>query len=461
MTSDTKRRSWIERGLGIFAEVRPGEGLLVLLLTLDVFLLLASYYVIKTLRESQILSRGMLGLTGPELKAYATAAQALLLLGVIPAYGALASRVNRIRLINITTLIFMGCLIAFFLLAGPLGLSIGLAYYLWVGIFNVFVIAQFWSYANDLYDEGQGKRLFPIIAVGGSVGAILGPFITSAARQYPYQLMLASAGVLGLCMALYNLVNWLARPGAGGGARPVAGRAEAPLSKEGGFLLVVRQRYLLLIALMLTVANFVNTTGEYLLSDRVSRYAREQVPDDAFAEVSDADQRAAAVKQARGAIISDLYGKFFGLVNLLSFLIQAFAVSRVFKYLGVRVALLVLPLVALGGYALIALLPTMAVVRAAKLAENSTDYSLQNTVRQALFLPTSREAKYKAKAAIDTFFVRFGDAAAALLVFAGIHWLGFTTRSYALTCVVALALLLVIVAAIIRQHRALTAPAGE
>lgn len=462
----------LERVLALFSEVRAGEGLAVLLLTANLFLLLGSYYIIKTLRESEILSKGMLGLSGAELKAYATAGQAMLLLAVVPAYAFLASKVNRIKLVNITTLVFMACLGAFFVLAGPMGMSIGLAYFLWVGIFNVFVVAQFWSYANDIYSKDQGKRLFPIIAVGGSLGAIAGPFITSAARSHPYELMLVAAMILGMCLILYNAVNRM--QGAGGQAQDSAREAEAPLSKSGAFRLTMRDGYLRRIALMMLLANFVNTTGGYLFDDKVERHAMAQVPDTPVpgqpgalpggalpggelpGEALSGDERVQAVKRARGAVVSEIYGTFYGLVNLLSFLIQAFVVSRIFKYLGVRKAMFFLPLIAIGGYAAILLLPTLGVVRVAKLAENSTDYSLQNTVRQALFLPTSREAKYKAKAAIDTFFVRFGDAASALLIFAGINWLGFATRHYAAVCLISLALLLFVVTGIARQHRMLS-----
>ena len=91
-------------------------------------------------------------------------------------------------------------------------------------------------------------------------------------------------------------------------------------------------------------------------------------------------------------------------MNIAGLLLQLFVVSRVLKYLGVRVAILVLPLIALGGYLVAAFYPVLAIVRWVKTAENATDYSLQNTVRQVLFLPTTREQKYKAKQAIDTFF---------------------------------------------------------
>ncbi len=110
-------------------------------------------------------------------------------------------------------------------------------------------------------------------------------------------------------------------------------------------------------------------------------------------------------------------------MNLAGLLLQLFVVSRVLKYLGVGVAIAILPLIALGGYLIAAFYPVLSMIRWAKTAENATDYSLQNTVRQILFLPTTREQKYKAKQAIDTFFVRAGDLLSAALVFAGTTWL--------------------------------------
>src|SRR5204863_2191242 len=110
---------------------------------------------------------------------------------------------------------------------------------------------------------------------------------------------------------------------------------------------------------------------------------------------------------------------FFSWVNLAGMLLQLFVVSRLFKLFGVRGALFVLPSIALGAYGLVAIAPVLSLVRVAKIFENGTDYSIQNTARQAVFLPTSREAKYKAKAAIDSFFWRAGDVLAATLVFIG------------------------------------------
>jgi AAA family ATP:ADP antiporter len=169
------------------------------------------------------------------------------------------------------------------------------------------------------------------------------------------------------------------------------GRADEPLGPEGGFRLILTSRYLRLIALMVILLNVVNTLGEFLLGKLV------------VAQASRAHEDGTAAGLTMSQLIGIFYGDFFGWVNLVSLLIQLFIVSRVFKRVGVRGALFVLPLVAFVSYGGLALLPVMAAVRIGKILENTTDYSLQNTARHALFLPTSREARYKAKQAIDGF----------------------------------------------------------
>jgi AAA family ATP:ADP antiporter len=168
-------------------------------------------------------------------------------------------------------------------------------------------------------------------------------------------------------------------------------------------------------------------------------------------DLAEAEDR--ALRSARSEVIGAFYGNFFFWVNLVGVLVQMFLVSRVLKYLGVRTALFVLPVIAFGGYAAIGLIGGLTVLRIAKTAENSVDYSLQNTVKQALFLPTSREAKYKAKAAIDTFFVRFGDTASALIVFFGLHTLALGARSFALVNVALVGVWIVLNVGIAREHR--------
>lgn len=406
-----------------------------------VFLIMAAYYVMKTAREGLILAGGTFGLGGDELKTYANGAMALLLVGVVPAYSALANRVRRIRLINVSYAIVMGALVVFFVL-GRAGVPIGLPFFVWLGLVSVFLVAQFWSYANDLYTEEQGKRLFAIIAVGGSLGAIFGPKIAGLTETFSS--MLVSAAMLVFAIVLFNLIERLH------GKQKQDRAAAEPTTGAGGFNLVLKDRYLLLIAALVLVTNLVNTTGEYILSNAVREHA--------LGLVAGTD---AAAEGQRRELIKAFYSDFFMWVNLASFLIQAFLVSRIITKVGVRPALFVLPVIAFGAYAAIGMVGGLALIRVAKMAENSIDYSLQNTVRQTLFLPTDRAVKYKAKAAIDTFFVRAGDTLSAVVIGVGIHQLGFSGRQFAFVNVVLVAIWIGIAVGIAHHHRKISAPSDD
>ncbi len=446
---DTGHRGPLDRVLGWFTEVHGGEGVTALLLMLNIFLLLAAYSMLKTIREPLVLTVP----GGAEVKSYAAAAIAGLFLVLVPIYSALASRVSRVRLINGVTLFFAACLVAFFVLHRS-GVPIGVAFFIWVGIFNLMVIAQLWAFANDVYSVEQGKRLFAIVGFGASLGAIAGSFFTGEfVKTYgPYPFMLGAGALLLLCMALTNIVNArerraiAARPRVAEVADPAANAAPADdadghIKGRSGFALVLGDRYLLLIGLLMLVYNFVNTNGEYILGKMV---VAAYVAAHGAAAVSGDDAKKA---------IGEFYGNYQTIVNVVSALIQLFVVSRVLKRFGVRIALLVLPIVALAGYTAMAFVPLLAFIRGAKLAENSIDYSLQNTTRNALYLPTSREAKYKAKQANDTFFVRFGDVMSAGLVFAGTTWWSFAPRSFALVNVALIAVWLVLAVAIGRSFK--------
>ena len=214
------------------------------------------------------------------------------------------------------------------------------------------------------------------------------------------------------------------------------------MGKVGGFQLVLSQRYLLLLALMVLVLNVVNTVGEYVLG--------RLVVEDAAAQVA-----SGATALSQGAIIGQFYGNFFGWVNLLGLLFQVFLVSRLFRWIGVRGTLFVLPIIAMCSYSLLAAVPLLAIVSVVKTLENSTDYSINNTAKHALFLPTSREAKYKGKQAIDSFFWRTGDMVQALIVFVGVQ-MALGIRGFAMINLVFVAVWLIIVAGIAVEHRKIT-----
>ncbi len=424
----------LERLLSFFADVRAGEGLGALLLAANVFLLLFAYYILKTVREALILSEG-----SAYIKAYASAGQAALLMLIVPLYGWVGTQVNRIRLIAGLSLFFVLNLILFWLF-GIQGAKEGVVFYIWVGIFNVFVVSQFWAFANDLYTESQGKRLFPMIGVGASLGAWLGAQAASdLVKRFdlsPYQLQLLGAAVLLLSTAITVYVNAREKRRA---IPEVGAHADQKLGLEGGFQLIFQSRYLLLIAALTVLLNIVNSSGEFLLGSVVSDQAKAQFPTDP-----------AAQKKFIGAF----YGSFFAGVNLLGFLVQSFVVSRVFRFLGVQGSLWVLPMIALTSYLTLAVAPFLMVVRVMKTLENATDYSLQNTVRQALFLPTSRESKYKAKAAIDTFFMRFGDVIQAGVVYLG-SLAGLAFTGYAILNIGFTLIWLWIVSRLVKEHKRL------
>ena len=381
----------VERLVG--SDVHPGEWHLVLLFFANLFLLLTAYYILKVIREPLILLGG-----GAVSRSYARGMQAGLLFLVIPAYSALANRVEPARLVKWIFGVFVLCLAVFFAL-GTAGVALGFPFFVWLGIFSTLSIAQFWSLANDIMTESEGKRLFPIIAAGGTLGGILGAQVAARAIEWlhPYQLMLLAAALLAGCMVLTHKSH-----GAGLGHRERVPDGPAHERDErGGFTLVIGDRYLLLIGLSVLFLNFVNTTGDFILAGMVN------------------DRAQLLAVTARRHFIGAFYGDFQTWVSTLTAVIQIVVVGRVFKKVGVGGALLFLPLLAVTGYGVAALAPLLAIVATVKVVENSTDYSLQNTIQQALFLPTSRDAKYKAKSAIDTFSVRLGDLVSTGLVFLG------------------------------------------
>jgi AAA family ATP:ADP antiporter len=187
----------------------------------------------------------------------------------------------------------------------------------------------------------------------------------------------------------------------------------------------------------------VNTTGEFILSGLVTGQA------DALA----------ATQQGfdRGAFIGSFYGNYFFWVNIASVTIQAFLVSRIVRFFGMAGALFALPVVALGVYGLALTGAGLAFLRWVKTAENATDYSVMNTARQMLWLPTTREEKYKAKQAIDTFFVRTGDLLSAGVVYVGTHLLALTTTGFAAANLGFVGLALAVSVMLLREYRRVTA----
>ena len=430
-------KSALERLLSLFADVRAGEGASTLLLAVNVFLLLAAYSVMKPARDGLILTEG-----GAEVASYSAAAQAALLMIAVPIYGWLGTRFVRITLITIVTTFFAATLLAFYA-GGMAGLREGVAFYIWIGLVNVFIVSLFWQFANDLFTESKGRRLFPLIGVGQSLGAWVGAAsvapLVRGLNYTPYTLMLLGACVLLVALVITLIVNAreTTREREGG---EVANAGNETLGPQGGFGLIARDRYLLWIAVLVVLLNVVNTTGNYLLNRFIVSEAAAR-----FGTGADA-------LSASRQFITAFSGSITAAVNLVGLLLQLFVTARVIRWIGIRGALFVLPLIALVNYSIIALVPLLAVVRFGKILENSVDYSIQNTLRQALFLPTTREAKYKAKAAVDTFFHRTGDVVSAGIVWVG-QVAGLTVPAFAAFNVLLTIIWLWVARQIAREHR--------
>jgi AAA family ATP:ADP antiporter len=383
--------SGLERVLSLFTRLRPGEGATLVLFALYGFLLLIAYYVLKTIREALVLTQ-----FSAEVRSYAVGTIALLLLFLVPIYGMLFRHTRKITMVRWITLFFVVNIVLFWIMARA-GMAVGFFYFVWVGIFGVMAVAQFWAFAADSFNVKSGQRLFPVVMLGATGGALAGAqiteFLTRTELVAPVDMLLVGAAVLGATLFL----GGTARDRIPEDSRAVHMEDDQELDRLqqalGGFALVARDRYLMLIALLVVLLNWVNTTGETILADFVRNQAIEE---------------AATGGLTAGRFIAGFYGNFFFWVNLVGFCVQAFLVARIYRWVGVSGALLILPVIALFGYGLMAFVPVFSIIQAVKILENSVDYSVMNTTRQAIFLPLPRSVS------VTTLGLSFCSSAQAL-----------------------------------------------
>ena len=436
------RLSLFERFLHLFTSVRPGEGRSILLMLLQVYVLLLAYYLIRPVREALILDEGT-----PEVRSYAVGAVAIVLIFLIPLYKLLFDRLDgdtsKSAVLRWVMLFFVSNLGVFYVM-GQMAVPISVPFFIWVGVFSVMVLAQFWAFAADLFNIKTGQRLFAVIAVGSALGAWSGSRLSGHLFPLigPYNLMLCSAGLLGLAVLLSRLVEYSVPHG----SRAVDLRPDQQPARPGGladllagFNVVARNRYLVLIAGFVALLNLVNSTGGYIFASFVREHVSTLV--------------AAGSALAERDLIGQIYGDYFAWITLLQLLLQLFVVSRVIRYFGIRGALLVLPVAMMLSYGLIAALPVFSIVRIMMISENSLNYSLQSTTNHSLYLPVTREEKYVGKTTIDTFFWRFGDLLHALMIFVAAQMMGLGLTSIVLINFVLAVLLTALAAAIGRHHR--------
>lgn len=426
-TANNTQLSPLDRLLSLTCEVKAGEGRSVMLLFCMVFLFLVTAYLLKPVREALILVNG-----GAEVRSYAIAAQALLLVFILPLYGLLFKHSNKQLMMQTVVATCIACILSFYILFYRLDYPMPVAFYIWLGLFAVLILAQFWAFASDLFNEDTGKRLFATIALGASAGAWTGSAMAKGliAQIGPDGILLVCCVILAVTLFIVPLIEQLIPEH----SQAVYTPRQQQIDQDflSGFKLVLGSRYLIAIAVFVVLFNWINSTGDFVLSAWVEVMAEEAVGKD-----NDI---------AKSNYIGEFYSDFYLYVNLAGFLIQGLLVSRIIKVAGVSLALLILPIIMFIGYTGMFIVPVFTLFYVLRVSENSIGYSLQNTLRQILFLPTSKQVKYEARSVIETFFWRVGDVLQGIVVYLGynvfeLNWSYFIALNIGLSFILILMIL--------------------
>lgn len=364
--------------------IAPGELRPTLLSAALFCALLCSYYLLRPLRDEIAVQTGVARLP------WTFTATFLVMLAAIPLFGWLCSRFALRRVLPAVYLFFAASLLVFdALLARPsLAPAAGMGFFVWVSVFNLFVVSVFWSLMADMHDAQGADRLFGLIAAGGSVGAIGGPLLAVllAGLAGTRHLLPASALCLGCALLVLTALRRSLR-----GARTAHGSARLGGRALAGLSAILANRYLLGIAAWLLLHSTLATFLYFGQTEIVG------------AALSSSAQR------------TQLFAAMDLTVNVLTLLGQIFLAGRLMRRWGSGVALAALPAASLLAFALLLLAPALAVVVGVQIARRSINFFLARPARETLFTVVSDEDKYKAKNVIDTVVYRGGDAASGWL----------------------------------------------
>ncbi len=384
------RQHWMK-----WLRVEPGEGAAVGWAFAYFFLLLASYYILRPLRDEMGIAGGI------DKLPWVFTGTFIAMLAAVPLFGLITARLPRHRFLPLVYGFFIVNLLLFyaaFQLEAWREVT-ARAFFIWVSVFNLFVVSVFWSFMVDLFSSPQGKRLFGLIAAGGTAGAITGPSVTAllVAPLGPVNLLPLSALLLaGALLCIGQLGRWSQQ-------RPSvpAAAAKEPLGGSiiAGLTLIVRSPYLLGLALFMllftTLSTFIYFEQAHII----------------------AQSFASSAERTRFFALLDLA------VNTLTVVTQVLITSRLLTRLGVAASLALLPLLSAAGFALLALTPVLAVLVGFQVVRRAGEYAITRPARELLYTVVDRETKYKAKNALDTVVYRGGDALAGWM-FAGLKSLG-------------------------------------
>ncbi|WP_224363511.1 NTP/NDP exchange transporter [Hyalangium versicolor] len=362
-----------------FVDVREEELKAVLWSFLYFFTLMCGYFILKPVRDEMGTAGGV-----KDLKKLWTATFVVMMVAV-PLYSALVARWPRKRVIPFVYRFFLLNLLGFFVVL-KLGLASGMvarAFYVWLSVYNLFVVSVFWSFMADLFVSEQGRRLFGFISAGGTAGILVGLLLVRelAHPLGPVNLILITAALLEVSAQCVQRLSYWARdvqspPSVGA---PVGGGVLS------GLKLLATSPFLLALGLQ-TVFYAVTSSFLYILQ----------------AKLVDTVASGAAARTTAFANI-ELW------VQVLTLLIQAFVTGRVISRLGLAAAMAVAPVLTGLGFVSLALVPAIALFVAVRSLRGAAHYALERPSREVLFTTVTREEKYKAKSFIDTVVYRGAD----------------------------------------------------
>jgi AAA family ATP:ADP antiporter len=423
------RAGWAQAALRRAVDSRPDEAGAVIRAFVYFFALVSSFYVLRPIREEM----GIRG--GVERLHWMFTGTFAVMLAAVPAYSALVARVPRARAVPLVYRFFALNLLAFFLLlrAEIAPAWTARAFFVWLSVYNLFVVAVFWSLMADHFTSEQGKRLFGFVAGGGSAGALAGSAITGGLVG-----TIGIASLLLVALALLEVAVRCARglaraaPARGPGAERDEAREGAPLggSMLSGITTVLRSPYLLAVSALMLL---------YTLASTFLYFQQARIVARAFA---DPERRTA------------LFAAVDLLVNVTSLALQTLVTGRLAVAFGLGPGLGTVPVITALGFAALAAFPGPWVLAGVQAVRRSTEYALQRPARDVLFTVVSRDEKYKAKGFIDTVVYRGGDALAAW-IHAGLAGLGLSLSALAVAGVPAALASLAVAAFLVRRHRAL------
>lgn len=369
-------------------DVRPHEVAVVAWCWLDIYCVLSSYYVMRPIRDQAGVAGGV-----QNLQWLFTGTLVVMLLLNIP-FAYLVQRLPRQRFVAITYHFFAVNVLLFGALFHAADATqtvwVGRAFFIWASVFNLFVVSMFWQLNVDVFSPEQGKRLFGLIAVGATLGAMSGSFLTtSLARHVPPMGLLVIAAVL-LEVAVFA-AGRLSRLALVGEPPRVAREAEAPIGGGvlSGITHVLRSPYLFNVGVFLLLFSITSTFLYFQQAAIVSGAFKDRAAQTEFFATVDL------------------------LVNCLTLAVQLFLTARIVLTLGVALTLGVLPALTIVGFGAIALLPTIMAVAGFQVIRRAADYAVARPARELLYTVASREDRYKAKSVIDTVIYRVGDQVGA------------------------------------------------